>query len=170
MKAAAGLLPLAIAVAIAGVVTWFLLDRDWALGRWLLAALLFAHGWVHLMFVFPKPPPAADGPRWPFDMSTSWLGAGVGLDVGLVRGLGIAVMVVAFAGFVLSALSTLGLLVPTAWWVGLVTGSSAASIVLLGLFFSPTLLLGIAIDAALLWFAFTSAWTPAAAGVGRGLA
>jgi hypothetical protein len=168
MKTATDLLPLAIGVAIVCGVTWLLLDQDWALGRWLLAALLFVHGWVHLMFVFPQPAPAAGGPSWPFDMSGSWLVGGVGLDVSLVRALGVAVMVIAFVGFVLSALSTVNLVVPTAWWTALVIGASVASIVLLGLFFSPTLLLGIAIDLVLLWFVITSVWSPAATGVGGG--
>jgi hypothetical protein len=144
MRAATQLLPPAIGSAILGGLTWFLLDRGWSVGS-----------------------------SWPFDMSRSWLVTGVGLGVGLVRALGTAVMATVFAGFALAALSTVSLVVPSAWWTGLVVGSSAASIVLLGLFFSPSLLLGIAIDVVLLWFATASAWTPAAsawtpAGTGLG--
>ena len=46
MKSVTELVPLAIGIAIVGVVTWILLDRNVGLGPWLLAALLFAHGWV----------------------------------------------------------------------------------------------------------------------------
>ena len=49
------LAPLAIAVAIIALVVWLMLVNDIVLGPWLLAVLVFAHGWVHLMFVFPKP-------------------------------------------------------------------------------------------------------------------
>lgn len=169
MKQLTDLLPLGIGVALVGALTWFLLDRNWALGRWLLAALVFFHGWVHLMFVFPQPEPSAGGPAWPFDMARSWLVTGPGLDVGLVRTIGIAVMIVAFAGLALSALATVNLLVPASWWSGLLIGSACASTLLLALFFSPTLLLGVAIDVALLWFVLASAWSPvAAATAGRG--
>jgi hypothetical protein len=49
------LAPLALVVALAALVVWLLLVNDVGLGPWLLALLVFAHGWVHLMFVFPKP-------------------------------------------------------------------------------------------------------------------
>lgn len=55
MKVVISLLPIAIVVAVIAAITWFLLSGGNDLGPWLLAALLFAHGWVHLMFVFPKP-------------------------------------------------------------------------------------------------------------------
>jgi hypothetical protein len=161
MKTVTALAPLAIGVGIIIVLTWFLLDREIGPGKWLLAGLLFAHGWVHLMFVFPKPEPAtADGPTWPFDMARSWLVTGVGLDVGLIRSVGVIVMAGVVIGFLLAALSTVGVIVPRAWWPGLVAGSALGSLVLLGLFFSPTLLLGAAIDVALLWFVLASAWRP----------
>ena len=49
------------------MLTLYLLGTNPALGSWLLAALLLAHGWVHLMFVFPRPAPAPVGeaaPSW----------------------------------------------------------------------------------------------------------
>jgi hypothetical protein len=168
MKTLTELLPLAIGVAVVGVVTWYLLTRDWAAGPWLLAGLLFAHGWVHLMFVFPQPDPAAataGGPAWPFDMGHSWLITGPGLDVGLVRIVGITFMAVVFVGFVLAALSTVGLLVPAGWWPALLIGSAAGSLLLLTMFFSPTFLLGYGIDLALLWLILASGWSPTAASI-----
>jgi hypothetical protein len=163
MKPILDLLPLGIGVALVGAVTWFLLDRDLGLGKWLLAFLLFAHGWVHVMFVFPVPQDAAATPgglAYPFDMGRSWLIGNAGLDAGMIRTLGIAVMVVTFVGFLLAALSTLGWLVPAGWWTGLVLGSAATSTLLLGLFFSPALLIGFAINAALWMVVMASVWSP----------
>jgi hypothetical protein len=164
MTTARQLLPLVIGVAVVGLVTWLLLANEWALGPWLLAGLLFAHGWVHLMFVAPVREPAvatAGGPAWPFDMGGSWLIGGVGLDTALVRALGIAMMALVMLGFSLAALATVGVLVPAEWWNWLVVTSAVASMVLLTLFFSPLLLLGYAIDLALIWLSVTSAWSPA---------
>ena len=58
------------------LVIWLLLVNDVGLGPWLLALLVFAHGWVHLLFVFPKPQSPNDGDReagYPFDFARSWL-------------------------------------------------------------------------------------------------
>jgi hypothetical protein len=163
MRTARSLLPLTVAIALVGAVTWFLLDRDIAAGRWLLAALLFAHGWVHLVFLFPQPSPAAatsDGIAWPFDMERSWLIGGAGLDPSLVRRLGIALAVAVFAAFALAALATLGWLIPAGWWDGLVIGGALGSTLMLTLFFSPALVLGFAIDLALAWLVLGSVWVP----------
>jgi hypothetical protein len=83
--------PLALVTAIVLVVTTWLLADNAGAGRWVLAAILFGHGWVHLMFVFPKPAPAAraatagvtaagsaspgvepsGAANWPFDLDRS---------------------------------------------------------------------------------------------------
>ena len=163
MKTVIGLVPLAIGVAALGVATWFLLTRDWALGPWFLAALLFAHGWAHLLFVFPQPEPAAATAGempWPFDMSRSWLTEGLGLDARLVRVIGTALMAMVFAGLGLAALSTVGVLVPGGWWAGLVVASAVGSMILLTMFYSASFLLGYAIDLVLVWVVFASVWSP----------
>jgi hypothetical protein len=173
MKTVTELLPLAIGVAAIGAVTWFLLDRNVGVGRWLLAALLFAHGWVHVMFVFPQPEGAAataGGTQWPFDMGSSWLISGAGIDAGLVRSVGVVLMAGVAVAFLLAALATVGLLVPGGWWGGLVIGSAVGSALVLTLFFSPTLLLGFAIDAVLVWWVIASIWSPTLALRGGGLA
>jgi len=163
MKMMTGLIPLAIGVAVIGGVTWFMLTKDWAFGPWLLAALLFAHGWVHVMFAFPQPDPATAGAAtWPFDMAGSWLISDAGIDIGLVRGLGTALMAAVCVGFALAAFSTVGVLVPADWWAGLVVGSATGSLVLLTMFFAPPLLLGYAIDVALIGLVLASVWSPAA--------
>jgi hypothetical protein len=170
MKGVMDLLPIAIGVAVVGAITWFLLDRDIGVGTWLLATLLFAHGWVHLMFVFPTPTPAAatataGGLAYPFDMGRSWLATGHGLDAGTIRTIGMAVMALTFVGFALAAMATLGWLVPAAWWDGLVIGSALGSTILLVLFFSPGLLLGFVINAGLVWLVLASIWSPMTAGL-----
>jgi hypothetical protein len=155
-----GLWPFAIGIAGIGLVTWLLLRQNVGLGPWLLAALLVAHGWVHVMFVFPRPTSSGRGSEWPFDMTRSWLASAIGLDVNLVRITGIALMSIVVVGFVLAALSIVGLLVPTASWAGLLVVGAAASFAMLALFFSPQLVLGIAIDIGLLWLALGSGWSP----------
>ena len=165
MKAILDLLPIGTGVLLVGALTWFLLDRDIGAGRWLLAALLFAHGWVHVMFVFPVPEStaaSASGPAYPFDMSRSWLITNLGMDVGLIRTVGIAVMAVSFAAFLASALSTMGWLIPTGWWSGLVLGAAASSTLMLVLFFSPVLVLGFGINATLWVLVLASVWSPIA--------
>jgi len=164
MKVIGELLPLGIGVALVGAVTWFLLDRDIGLGRWLLALLLFAHGWVHMMFLFPQPSGAgatAGGMQWPFDMGRSWLISG-GLDGGMIKGIGIALIAVALATALLAALATVSLLVPSAWWPFMVVASAMSSLLLLILFYSPALLIGLAIDVVLVWFVIASIWSPTA--------
>ena len=77
-----------------------------------------------------------------------------------MRTLGIVLMAVVFAASVPAALATIGLLVPPGWWAGLVIASAVTSMLLLTLFFAPALLLGYAIDMALLWLVLLSLWSP----------
>jgi hypothetical protein len=164
MNNAYRLLPLAIGVAVVGGLTWVLLDRDVALGRWLLAALLLGHGLAHLAFVVPAPEPARTtgaGMPWPFDLRDSWLVGRFGLNPGTVRAAGIALAGVAVVTALLAALATVGILVPPEWWPGLVVALAVSSILLLTLRFAPAFLVGFGIDAALLWLVFLSGWTPA---------
>ena len=139
------LAPLAIAVAVIALAVWLMLVNDIGLGRWLLALLVFAHGWVHLMFVFPKPERGGDYAgigEYPFDFGRSWLVRRQGLDPKLVRQVGLVVMVVTFALALLAALSTVGVIVPTDWWAGLMIAAAVASTAMLLLYYSPALILG----------------------------
>jgi hypothetical protein len=171
MRTIIELLPLGIGIALVGALTWFLLDRDIGVGKWLLAALLFAHGWVHVMFLFPRPEGAAataGGTTWPFDMGRSWLIGGAGVDANLLHTVGIVMIVATLVAFFLAALSTVGLLVPVGWWAPLVMLGAAGSTVLLLLFYSPALLLGFAINLVVAGLVLASIWSPAA-GIGRGI-
>ena len=164
MTSARQLVPLAIGTAVVAGITWLLLDRDVALGRWLLAALILGHGLAHLAFVVPTPEPAREtgaGMPWPFDLGGSWLVGRVGLDAAVVRAAGGALTAVVVVTSLLAALATVRLVVPADFWQGLVVALAVSSMLLLTLPFSPILLNGFAIDLALLWLALVSGWSPA---------
>jgi hypothetical protein len=160
MKALVGLVPWAVVLAAAGGAIWWLVSRDIAAGRWLLAALLVGHGLVHLMFMVPAPTTPAGGPEWPFDMARSWAVAGVGMDLTVVRAVGLALIAIIIGGLALAALSTVGILAPPGWWQPVVAVSSVISALVLVLFFQPQLMLGLGIDAALLTLAVGRLWEP----------
>jgi hypothetical protein len=163
LKTIAGLVPLAIVLSGIGIAIWWLLSKEMALGKWVLGGFLVGHGLIHLLFVMPAPAATADGPEWPFDMTRSWLVSGPGLDVNVVRVIGVALIGVVAIGFVLAGLATVGIVVPSSWWRFLVGAAATASVVLLALFFSPQLVLGLAIDAVLLWVVLAAVWAPTVA-------
>ena len=161
--------PLAIVAVVVGAVTLWLLATNPGVGRWVLAAILFGHGWVHLMFLFPRPAPSDGGKPatgkpatdWPFDLRASWIATRTGSGPGAFVAVGRLLVVVTFVLFALAALATAGILVPAAWWQGLLVASSLASLAMLVVWFAPTLLLGILIDIALVWLAIAGPWSPA---------
>jgi len=159
------LAPLAIGLAIFGLVVAYLLQRGIGLGTWLLAAFLLGHGLVHVMFAVPAPaaPAPAGGMEYPFDIQRSWLVANHLADVSVVRVLVVALVMAAVLGYGLTALSTLGILVPQGAWPLLLIASTVASGLLMVIGLAPALALGIAIDAALLILVFSAAWRPGAA-------
>ena len=126
----------------------------------LLGALLIGHALVHASYLTPAPPRTAGGPEWPFEMARSWLVTGAGLDPALVRTLGTVLVVTTIALLVAAGLSTVGWLVPSEWWSVLVVGGAAASALTLATFFHPWILLGLAIDLALLWAVIVLGWSP----------
>jgi hypothetical protein len=157
----AGIVPWAVVLAVLGGATWWLLSQGMAAGPWLLAALLLGHGLVHVMFAVVSPAATGGGPEWPFDMAKAWAVTRAGLDPTVVRIVGIGLIAIVAGGFSLAALSTVGLVVPTGWWQATVGVSAVASAVALVLFFNPQLVLGLGIDAVLLWAVATRAWAPA---------
>jgi len=157
------LAPLAIAVAVVAIAVWLMLVNDIGLGPWLLALLVFIHGWVHLLFVAPRPASPNDnlsGSGYPFDFARSWLVSRQGLDLGLVKRIGIAIMAVTFALSTLAALSTVGLLIPIEWWAGLMVAAAAASTVMLTLYFSSALVLGFVNNALMVVLVASGTWSP----------
>jgi hypothetical protein len=155
-----GTLPWAVVLVVIGGAIWWLLSRDHGLGQWLLAALLVAHGLVHVLFAVPAPAPTDGGPEWPFDIARSWAITRAGIDANLVRIVGMTLITVVVVGFSLAALSTVGIIVPSDWWQPTVALSAVTSAILLVLFFEPQLVLGLGLDAVLLWVVVAGAWTP----------
>jgi hypothetical protein len=160
VKGLLGILPWAIVLVLGGSVIWVLLDGQMAAGRWLLAGVLIAHGLVHALFLVPAPATGTGGREWPFDLGRSWPVTKASLDPGLARLIATFLIVVIAGAFALAALATLGLVVPSGWWGGLVVIGAVASLVLLVLAFDPQLVLGIGIDIALLVVVFGSFWSP----------
>ena len=130
------------------------------LAKLLLAGVVAAHGLIHLGFVSPAPPASASGPTWPFHIDRSPLLGSLGLDPVVLRALGVllvAVVVVAFAG---AALAILGVL-PAGLAMPAIATGAVASLGLLGVYFNPMLVIGIAIDGVLLWLLLVGGWQPA---------
>ena len=126
---------------------------------WLPAILLLAHGLIHASFISPRPPATAGGPEWPFELSRSWLLSPLGLDGEASRAVGLLLLVVTVVAFSVAAASAAGIWAQPLF-VPAVGAGATASLALLVLFFHPWLVLGIAIDAVLLWAAFVARWTP----------
>ena len=130
----------------------------------LLAGFLAAHALIHLSYLTPAPPKTAGGPEWPFELTRSWLVTGLQLDPGIVRTLGTGLVAATAMLLICAALATGGWLIPSNWWSGLVVSGAIASLLTLGVFFHPWLVLGFAIDAVLLWTVLVSGWQPIGAG------
>lgn len=126
----------------------------------LVAAFLLAHAGIHASFVSPRPPATAGGPQWPFDLAHSWLLTPLGAGAELTRVVGIALLALTVAGYAFAALSAIGI-APQGLWVPAVVVGSVASIGLLGVFFHPWLVLGLAIDVVLIWVVTAANWHPA---------
>lgn len=126
--------------------------------RILFGLFLMAHGLIHASYLSPAPAPTPGAPQWPFAMERSWLIAGLGIGVGPVRVVGTLLVVAVVFGFVLAGLAWLGIVVPQAWWPGIIVGSAAASTVLMTMFFHPWIVLGLVIDAVLVWLVVGGGW------------
>jgi hypothetical protein len=127
-----------------------------------VAILLAAHGLVHASYAQPAPPAKGDGPAWPFYLDHSWLLTPLGLDAGATRAIGLLLVVAVVGGFSVAALAVVGI-APGSWFVPAVVGASVVSSVMLALFFTPWILLGFAIDAALVVAVLAANWRPGVA-------
>lgn len=130
----------------------------------LVALFLVGHGLIHFSYLTPAPPRSADGPQWPFELTRSWLVTGLHLDPDVVRAVGVALASGTVALLVAAGLCAAGWLVPSSWWATLVISGSMSSILTLALFFHPWLILGFAIDGALLWAVLAAGWQPIGTG------
>jgi hypothetical protein len=155
MKTMSGVLPWAIVMAGIGGIIWWMLARDMAAGAWLLGGLLFAHGAVHVLFLVPEPE-TSGGSGWPFDTARSWSG----LSGGNARAVGWVLIAATIAAFAIGALATVGIVVPAFLWQPVVIVAAVASTAMLVLFFDPQLVLGLAINAVVVWAAAATWWAP----------
>jgi hypothetical protein len=163
MNTLAKLAPLAVGLAIFAAIVAFMLQRQMALGTWLLAAFLLGHGLVHVMFAAPTPAPAAattGGMEYPFDVAKSWLVNDRFIALSTARVLVFGLVAVTVVGYLLAAMSTVGFVVPQSLWPSLVIASTAASAALMLIGLSPGLGLGIAIDLVLFLVVVSAAWSP----------
>ena len=127
--------------------------------RLLVVGLLLGHGLIHAAYLAPRPPVTAGGPTWPFELAHSRLLAAAGIDDAQARLVGLALVALTVAGFSLAAVAGLGVVPAALWTAGVVVGGTASLGVLI-LFFQPILILGMAIDIAVLWVALVAHWTP----------
>jgi hypothetical protein len=162
VRAMADLAPVAVALAVYALIVWYVMPRDSAMGRVLIAIILVGHGFVHALFGLPRAQQAtaeaSDG-GWPFDLSRSWL-VSAGHHEMLVRVVALVLIALVVPGFTLAGLSTLGLVVPADCCQPLILVSAIASVGLLVIGFSPALALGFAIDAVFIWLVVAMSWTP----------
>jgi hypothetical protein len=114
----------------------------------LFGLFLVAHGLVHGLFVVPRPPDA--GASWPFDSSEPWLLNRLGVEPDVALAIAAGLVVVTVVAFAVTALTVIGIL-PADWLRPMAIASASVSLVLLGIFFHPWLVIGVAIDVAILW-------------------
>jgi hypothetical protein len=126
----------------------------------LVAGFLLAHGLIHVGFVSPRPPATAGGPPWPFDLASSWILRPLGAGSDVTRPLGMALVAATIAGFALAGVA-LVVSLPVAIWTAGVAVGALGSIALLVLFFNPWLVIGLAIDAVVLWLVLGRQWIAA---------
>ena len=116
----------------------------------LLALFLVAHAAVHIGYIC--------GPAWPFAAADPWPVSVLGASPDATRSVGIALVVVRLAAFLLAAAAGAG--TGRSLWRPVVVVASVASGTVLVLFVTPWTLPGIAIDLVLLWATLVAGWRP----------
>jgi hypothetical protein len=124
--------------------------------RILIAAFFIAHGWIHFsLTTVPVPAPGAlRTPFWPSwkrtDIDPLWPAARLKLAPAAVRMLGSILWVTALTGFCLAGLGLLVLPGTPILWQSTAVIGSAASLILLALYWHPWLPVGVLIDLAVI--------------------
>ena len=128
--------------------------------RLLIALFLIAHGWVHFsLTTVPTPTPGAQRtPFWPGwwreDIDANWFASRLGLSDDFVRILGSILWVATVIGFTLAGLGLLGIPGLSMIWQGTTIFGAIASMLLLGFYWHPWLVMGVMINLA----ALASVW------------
>jgi hypothetical protein len=106
-------------------------------------AFLILHGLVHLGYLSPKP----EDPRYPFTPERAWLVSAAHVDVVAAKGIFTTVAALAVLSYTLAGI---GVVLDAGWWPALAVTGSVASLIVLVLGFHPWLVLGVAIDVAII--------------------
>ncbi len=110
--------------------------------RWLLGAVLIAHGWVHgVMWALSFSSEAVAD--LPMDPAHSWL-------LGDSRTFAVGLALVTAAVLIVAGIARLA---DAGWWPGVAIVGAALSVVILSLYFSPWWLLGFLLDASIIFLA-----------------
>ncbi len=129
------------------------------------ALFLIAHGYIHMsLSTVPLPQPGGlHTPYWPAwwreATDPSWPASRLGLSPELVRTAGWALWAVVVGVYSLAGLGLLGVPGLHAVWQPLAVGASLVSLLLLGLYWHPWLVMGVVLDALIVlgaylgWFA-----------------
>ncbi|HEY4632772.1 MAG TPA: hypothetical protein VIH00_02560 [Candidatus Limnocylindrales bacterium] len=125
----------------------------------LVALFLVVHAAIHLSYLSPRPMATAAGPAWPFDLRRSWILSPLGAPDAATRALGLALVALTMAGFLLAASVVLGL-APSGLWLPAITIGAVASMGVLVLFFHPWLGVGVVVDVFLLFVVLAGGWSP----------
>jgi len=125
----------------------------------LVALFLVVHAAIHLSYLSPRPMATAAGPAWPFDLRRSWILSPLGAPDAATRALGLALVALTMAGFLLAASVVLGL-APSGLWLPAITIGAVASMGVLVLFFHPWLVVGVVVDVFLLFVVLAGGWSP----------
>ncbi|HEY3384756.1 MAG TPA: hypothetical protein VGK32_23590 [Vicinamibacterales bacterium] len=128
-----------------------------------VALFLAAHGRVHASYAQQPAAPKPGAPAWPFYLDHSWLLTPLGIDATGTRLVGFVLLGAVVAGYAVAALAVVGI-APAGWFAPVVVGASALSAVMIALFFTPWIVFGFAIDAALIVAVVAADWRPGAIG------
>lgn len=123
--------------------------------RILFSIFLIAHGLIHMSLATVPTPKQGEihTPFWPGwwrdAVDTSWPASRLGLSPALVRTTGWVLWLAVTAAFVVAGLGLLGVPGLNTLWQPAAVFASAASLVLLALYWHPWLVMGVALDLAL---------------------
>ena len=124
-----------------------------------VAIFFILHGLVHAILAM-SPSPGASEPVFATFFSSSWLLSRLGVSKRSSSVLAIILAALAAIGFVAAGLALLEILVPFDWWPILTLVSAVISLLLLVIYWSRYMIVGIVIDLAVLAALVLFSWSP----------
>jgi hypothetical protein len=116
-----------------------------------LGVFLIAHGLIHILWVIPAP----DDEKWPFSITESTVL--VRAPESALKAIGWIGVVIATTTFVLAGIGVLGVPGLVATWSLFAVAGALASLLMIGLFWNKSFVVGLAIDVVIL-LAIYSGW------------